>query len=61
LEVHPLKAENVGATLQFGITSDIQGFDYAEYLLINGSKSELFWPAETGGTDPSSLTIKQIE
>jgi hypothetical protein len=61
LEVHPLKAENVGATLQFGITSDIQGFDYAEYLLINGSMSELFWPAETGGTDPSSLTIKQIE
>lgn len=60
IEVMPLNAGNVGASLRLGITSEIQGFGHSEYLLINGSQAELFWPSE-GGSDPNALTITQIE
>ena len=60
IEVVPLEAKNVGAKVHLGITAEIQGFGHAEYLLINGSQSENFWPAE-GGTDPNILIITQVE
>ena len=60
IEVTPLNAGNVGASLRLGITSEIQGFGHSEYLLINGSQAKLFWPSE-GGSDPNALTITQIE
>ena len=60
------KAQNtVGARVYLGITTDLQGFGYTEYLLINGSQSELYWPStgaeHSGGTDPNVLIITQIE
>lgn len=60
IEVSPLNAGNVGRFLRLGITSEIQGFGHSEYLLINGSQAELFWPSE-GGSDPNALIITQIE
>lgn len=60
IEVSPQNAGNVGKSLRLGITSEIQGFGHSEYLLINGSQSELFWPSE-GGFDPNALIITQIE
>jgi hypothetical protein len=60
IEVRPLEASNVGKSLRLGITSEIQGFGHSEYLLINGSQAELFWPSE-GGSDPNALKITQIE
>ena len=60
IEVRPLEASNVGKSLRLGITSEIQGFGHSEYLLINGSQAELFWPSE-GGEDPNALKITQIE
>ena len=45
------------------ISSLLEG--YTEYLLINGSQSELYWPSDgvehSGGTDPNVLIITQIE
>lgn len=60
IELQPLNARNVGSRISLGITSEIQGFGHSEYLLINGSQSELFWPAE-GGADPNTLIITQTE
>ena len=60
IEIRPLEASNVGKSLRLGITSEIQGFGHSEYLLINGSQAELFWPSE-GGEDPNALKITQIE
>ena len=60
IEVHPLNTQNVGSKIYLGITAEIQGFGHSEYLLINGSQSELFWPSE-GGSDPNALIITQIE
>ena len=60
IEVVPSEAKNVGSKVYLGITAEIQGFGHAEYLLINGSQAEHFWPAE-GGNDPSVLIITQVE
>lgn len=60
IEVQPLNALNVGASIYFGITAEIQGFGHSEYLLINGIRSDVFWPAE-GGSDPNALIITQTE
>lgn len=60
IQVVPSEAKNVGAKVYLGITADIQGFGHAEYLLINGSQAESFWPDE-GGNDPSVLIITQVE
>ena len=60
IQVIPTEAKNVGAQVYLGITADIQGFGHAEYLLINGSQAESFWPKE-GGNDPSVLIITQVE
>ena len=56
----PLESKNTGAKVHLGITADIQGFGHAEYLLINGSQAENFWPDE-GGKDPNVLIITQVE
>ena len=58
--VSPLEGKNVGAKVHLGITAEIQGFGHAEYLLINGTQSENFWPS-AGGTDPNIVMITQIE
>lgn len=60
IRVVPQNAANVGRKVYLGITSEIMGFGQGEYLLINGSQSEPFWPLE-GGTDPNALIITQIE
>ena len=60
IEVMPLESKNTGAKVHLGITADIQGFGHAEYLLINGSQAENFWPDE-GGKDPNVLIITQVE
>ena len=60
IEIVPLEAKNTGAKVHLGITAEIQGFGHAEYLLINGSQAENFWPL-TGGTDPNILIITQVE
>lgn len=63
--VKPKKQDTVGAQIYLGITTELQGFGYTEYLLINGSQSELYWPSNgggySGGTDPNVLIITQIE
>ena len=60
IDISPKESRTVGAKVYFGITSEISGFGHAEYLLINGSQSELFWPL-AGGTDPNKLIITQVE
>lgn len=63
--ITPEDQGTVGAKLHLGITTMLQGFGYTEYLLINGSQSELYWPSDgvehSGGTDPNVLIITQIE
>jgi hypothetical protein len=63
--VWPKNQDTVGAQIYLGITTELQGFGYTEYLLINGSQSELYWPSNgggySGGTDPNVLIITQIE
>lgn len=63
--ITPEDQGTVGAKLYLGITTMLQGFGYTEYLLINGSQSELYWPSDgvehSGGTDPNVLIITQIE
>ena len=63
--VRPKNQNTVGAQIYLGITTELQGFGYTEYLLINGSQSELYWPSNgggySGGTDPNVLIITQIE
>ena len=60
IDICPKDSRTIGAKVYFGITSEISGFGHAEYLLINGSQSELFWPL-AGGTDPNKLIITQVE
>lgn len=60
ITVTPRESGNDGAKVHLGITTVIQGFGHAEYLLINGSQSEIFWP-ESGGKDPNILIITQKE
>ena len=60
IDISPKESRTIGAKVYFGITSEISGFGHAEYLLINGSQSELFWPL-AGGTDPNRLIITQVE
>ena len=63
--IRPKNQDTVGAKIYLGITTELQGFGYTEYLLINGSQSELYWPSNgggySGGTDPNVLIITQIE
>ena len=60
IEVTPLEGKNVGAKVHLGITAEIQGFGHAEYLLVNGTQSENFWPS-AGGTDPNIVIVTQVE
>lgn len=68
IRVIPKQQANVGTKVVLGITYHaLGGFDYTDYLLINGSQARLFWPeddpdgAAGGGYDPSALEIMQIE
>lgn len=68
IRVVPKQQANVGTKVLLGITySALGGLSYTDYLLINGSQAELFWPVDDpgsnagGGNDPNALEILQIE
>ena len=56
----PLKPENVGVTVRFGITyhQDWMPDGNSVYLFINGKADEIAWPES--GNDPKIIEIKQI-
>ena len=48
IEVIPKSGQmNPGETVDLAITSTPGGFSEAEYLLINGSYTDYFWPSST--------------
>lgn len=59
IKVVPLKPENIGKTVQFGITYIPTWTTYAEFLQINGNAGSLFWT--TAGSNEDLITIRQIE
>ena len=58
--VIPLKAENSGTIVKFGITytQDWMPDGTSMYLIINGKAGEIAWPES--GNDPKIIEIKQI-
>lgn len=57
IEVLPKVGMDIGDTVNLSITYTLRGFDVAEFLLINGSYGNYFWP---GSTDANFVTITMV-
>lgn len=59
IKIIPLKPENIGSVVQFGITYTPSWTTDPEFLLINGSSDNMKWT--TAGSTEDLIVVEQIE